>query len=118
MKPRLYLDEDVLPALARVLRSAGYDVMSAHETRAFGRSDEDQLSAATAQGRVLLSFNYRDFIRLALEWHAAGRSHAGIVVSYHQYRRRDLRQLRQAVIRLLDRLTADDLANAVYVLNA
>lgn len=117
MRARLYLDEDVLPELARVLRSAGHDAVSAHELGALGLTDEEQLIRATGEGRVLLSFNYRHFIRVAREWFAAGRHHAGIVVSYRQYRRRGLRELRRAVARLLDTVSGEELENSVYVLD-
>lgn len=118
MKARLYLDEDVLPELARVLRSAGLDVVSSHEQGNLGLSDEEQLARATADGRALLTFNYRHFIALARDWWIAERSHAGVIVSYRQYRRRELRDLRRASVRLLETVDAEDLANAVYVLDA
>jgi len=44
-------------------------------------SDEDQLAFATSQGRAIYTFNYSDFAALDAQWHAAGRSHAGIIVS-------------------------------------
>lgn len=84
MRARLYLDEDVLPDLAPILRAAGHEVVSAHEARALGLSDEDQLARATAEIRALVTFNYHDFIRIGHEWFAAGRSHAGIVISHRQ----------------------------------
>lgn len=117
MRARLYLDEDVLPELARVLRAAGHEVVSAHEVAALGVSDEEQLGRAAAEGRALLTFNYRDFLKLAREWFGAGRSHAG-VVSYGQYRHRELGELRDAVIALLETLTAEDLRDTVWVLDA
>ena len=117
MRARLYLDEDVLPDLARVLRSAGHDVLSAHEVGALGIGDEDQLARATAEGRALLSFNYRHFIKIGHDWFVAGRPHAGIVVSYRQYRRRELRDLAQTVAALLSALTAQDLENSVRILD-
>ena len=117
MRARLYLDEDVLPELARVLRSAGHDAVSAHETGALGLSDEDQLARATAEGRVLLTFNCRDFIAIAQEWARADRTHAGIVVSYRQYRRRELGDLRRAAVRLLDAANREQLTNSVFVLD-
>jgi hypothetical protein len=107
----LYLDEDVLPELARVLRSAGIDAVSAHEVGALGTSDEDQLLRAAADGRALLS------LPLARDWAHAGRRHAGLILSYRQYRRRELRDLRRAIIRLLDSVPREQLDNAVYVLD-
>lgn len=117
MKPRLYLDEDILPDLARVLRSAGHDVVSAHETGALGLTDEEQLERAAADDRALLTFNFHDFLRIGREWFLAGRWHAGIVVSYHQYRRQELRELTRNVSRILSDLSAGDLENAVWILD-
>jgi hypothetical protein len=86
---RLYLDEDIVPELARILRSRGFDVVSVHEIGALGLPDEEQLRRA-ADARILLIFNYHDFLPIFSEWLAAGRNHAGIVVSYRQYRRNQL----------------------------
>lgn len=81
---RLYLDEDVLPGLARLLGVQGYDVVSAHEVGALRLSDEEQLLRASAEGRAILTFNYTDFLQLGREWFRAGRAHSGIIVSYRQ----------------------------------
>jgi predicted nuclease of predicted toxin-antitoxin system len=117
VRARLYLDEDVIPELARVLRSAGHDAVSSHELGALGATDEEQLVRAATEGRALLSFNFRHFIRLAREWSDVGRHHAGIVISYRQYRRSELRNLRRAIVRLLDTTTAEDLDDSFYVLD-
>ena len=117
MRARLYLDEDVLPDLARVLRSEGHDVVSAHETGALGLTDEDQLRRASGEGRVLVSFNYRHYIVLARDWFAANRPHAGIVISYRQYRRKDLRELRKTVLRMVDLVSAEEFESSLYVLD-
>lgn len=116
MRARLYLDEDVLPELARLLRAAGHDAISVHEVGALGLSDEEQLLRAATDDRALVSFNYSHFIRIAKEWTAEGKHHAGIVISYRQYRRRELGELRRAVMRLLDTVPAESLAESVYVL--
>ena len=117
MRPRLYLDEDVIPELARVLRSQGHDAVSAHEVGALGAGDEEQLLRATADERTLLSFNYRHFLGIGRDWFVAGRAHAGIIVSFHQYRRQELRELTRAVLTLLDTLTAEELRNSVRILD-
>jgi hypothetical protein len=67
----LYLDEDVVPDLARLLRGHGHDVVSAHERERQGVSDEDQLRDATAEGRALLTFNFPD-TRTSCDWGANG----------------------------------------------
>jgi uncharacterized protein with PIN domain len=117
VKARLYLDEDVLPDLARLLRIAGVDAISTHESDALGLSDEEQLARATSQGRALLSFNFRHFVPISREWSTAGRRHSGILVSYRQYPRRELGELRRVVIRLLDSVAAEELENSTYVLD-
>lgn len=93
-------------------------MISAHEVAALGLSDEEQLARAAAEQRALLSFNYRDFLKLGRDWFDAERPHAGIIVSYRQYRHGQLRQLSRVVLALLETLSADDLKNAVYVLDA
>lgn len=117
MRAELYLDEDVLPDLTPILRGLGYDVVSAHETDALGLSDEEQLQRATAENRAIFTFNYHDFIRLGIEWFASNRSHAGIVISYRQYTHRELRALRQAVTKLLNAVSAEDMRNSIWILD-
>jgi len=115
--PRLYLDEDVVPELARMLRSHGYDATSVHEAGAFELEDDEQLERASREGRTLLTYNYHDFLRIDEEWFRAGRSHAGIVISYRQSSRAELGSLFRAVVALLEALTADELQDSVAVLD-
>jgi hypothetical protein len=117
LRARLYLDEDVLPDLARVLRAAGHDVTSAHESDALGLSDEDQLRRATDESRALLTFNYRHYLKLGRDWFLARRNHSGIIVSYRQYRRNELRELSRRVSQMLTTLSAEDLEDSVWVLD-
>ena len=76
-----YLDEDISRHVAEGSRHIGIDAISVHE---IGRAnkripDEDQLIAATAEGRVLVTYNRADFQILDAQWRAAGRSHSGIL---------------------------------------
>ena len=117
MTPRLYLDEDVVPELARMLRSHGHDAISAHEVGGLQLTDPEQLERASNDGRTLLTYNYHDFLRINEEWFIAGRSHAGIVISYRQYARSELGTLSRAAVVLLESLTAEDLRDSVAVLD-
>jgi len=83
MAIRLYLDEDVDPLLAQVLRDRGVDCLSTHEANNRGLSDPDQMAFATAQGRAILTFNVKDFVPLAQKYSASGQHHTGIIVSDH-----------------------------------
>lgn len=62
---RLYLDEDATQhALVEALRMRDVDVTFALEVRMRAASDEDQLVWCEREGRVLDSFNVKDFSRL------------------------------------------------------
>ena len=117
MKPRLYLDEDVSPLLARLLRNLGHDVVSAHEVGTSGETDREQFRRATSGGRAILTYNYYDFEVIAREEAAAGRSHAGIIISYRQYTRRQLGALAALVAAFLESTTADELRNVTRALS-
>ncbi|MGH2872208.1 MAG: DUF5615 family PIN-like protein [Solirubrobacteraceae bacterium] len=78
---RLFLDAHVSARrIATALREA-HDVRAADEERELdGWEDEQLLAVATAQGRVMVTFNVADFARITTEWAAAGRSHAGCLL--------------------------------------
>ena len=117
MRPRLYLDEDVIPDLARILRSRGSDAISVHEIGALGLSDEEQLARASAEGRAILTFNYQDFLEIGEAWFLAGRNHAGIIISYHQYGRREIGDLLRAVLALMDVVSSEELRDTIHFLD-
>lgn len=77
---RLYLDENLSPRLAEVLRSRGLDAVSAHEVGKVQLSDRRQLEYATAQGRAVLTRDVGDFSGLAIGAVAANADHAGIIL--------------------------------------
>ncbi len=112
---RLYLDEDVTDTLVPALRQRGYAIQPTAEAGRLGASDEAQLAYAAEQGMVILTYNVDDFVRLAREWHFAGREHAGILVS-QQFSRREFGELLRRVLRLLNSLTAAEMRNQVIFL--
>ena len=61
----LYLDEDVHPRLAMILRERGFDVLTTAEARMLERSDPEQLEFAAQHGRVIFTHNIGDYARLA-----------------------------------------------------
>jgi predicted nuclease of predicted toxin-antitoxin system len=111
----IYTDEDVGPHLAPALQRRRYTAQSTVEAGNFENSDEAQLIYATAQGMAFLTYNIQDFIPLARSWYLAGREHAGIILS-EQFSQRQFGELLRRVLRLLDRLTADELYNQVIFL--
>lgn len=101
-RAKLYLDEDITDLLARVLRSAGYDVVSAHEVGRRGKTDREQLMYTIAEGRAILSFNVAHFPNLA-RWAFDNQiEHCGIAISTQL----DFKTLLHHVQALLDNISA------------
>lgn len=113
MRIKLYLDEDVLPLLAALIRQRGYDVVSAHELGHQGLSDEDHLTFATNQGRILVSYNVRDYHRLALQRFMSGEDHAGIILGHRQFSRDELGHAIRALMKFVDNIQAENMVNIV-----
>jgi hypothetical protein len=80
--PRLHLDADTsMKALHMALVARGYDVTRTPETwMARDATDTEQLLGATAQGRVLFTFNTHDFPVLAQQYP----QHGGLVLAAQQ----------------------------------
>lgn len=105
---KLYLDENIAPALASVLRGRGYDVVSAHEVGMRGKKDEEQLEYAISQGRVLMTFNAKHFAPLAEKYFREGREHYGIVAT----KTLDLAGLIRLTINMFQKATPEQLKNS------
>jgi hypothetical protein len=113
VKARLYLDDDVDSALAGLLRLRGVDAVSSLEADTVGWPDEQHPERAAAEGRALVSYNFHDYLPLAEEWYRAGRDHAGIVLSFTQFRRAQLGEALRRTLRLLVVVSDDELRNTV-----
>ena len=75
---RLYADENFDRAVVMELRRLGHDVLTAQEAGQAnqGIADRDQFTFAIGQGRAVLTFNRRHFIRL----HGQMQPHHGLLV--------------------------------------
>ena len=115
MTIRLYLEEDSMRyALVRALRARGVDVVTALEAGMIGREDRAHLDFATAQGRVLYSFNVGDFYRLHAAYSAEGKSHAGMILARQQHYSAG-EQMRR-LLKLIDAKSAEGMWNQVEFL--
>jgi hypothetical protein len=82
---RIQLDEDCQArALAKALQAHGIDAKTTNELGLAGVDDDRQLEAAHPAGRVLVTNNICDFVRMHGRWLAEGRSHSGIIVFAQQ----------------------------------
>ena len=112
---RLYLDRHIMTRLAVDLRGRGYDVLTTEEAGKDRAADEEQLAFATVERRAIVTFNIRHFAPLHEAWQAAGRPHAGIIVS-QQLGSRQYGWLLQRMLRLVNHFTAEEMVgNLVHL---
>jgi hypothetical protein len=60
------------------------DVLTASDCGMVGRSDEEHLRYAGGGGRVLYSFNIRDYSLLHKQWTASAQEYSGIILALQQ----------------------------------
>jgi predicted nuclease of predicted toxin-antitoxin system len=79
---RLLLDAHLSGArIAEALRDRGHDVRAADEERELdGWADEALLALAADEGRVMVTFDVKDFPDIARRWAEARRPHAGCAI--------------------------------------
>lgn len=117
MTIRFYFDEDSMwHTLISALRARSIDVQTALEATMIERADEDHLAWATAQGRVLCSFNIGDFYRLHTSYLAQHKSHSGIVLTRQQ--QYSVGEYMRRLLHLMASLTAEEMHNRVEFLSA
>ena len=102
-------------ALVRALRAHGVDVIAALEVGAVECEDKDHLDYATAQGRVLFSFNVRDFCRLHTVYLTEGKSHAGMILARQQHY--SVGEQMRRLLKLIATKSAEDMKNQVEFLS-
>ena len=93
-----YLDEDLSPSIALLLRRRGVDATSAHEAGNSQVPDRGQLAHATREGRAIVTRNVVDFLRLAFDAVAANTRHAGIVLVPSSFRGDEYKRIADALI--------------------
>ena len=81
---RFLLDAHVSgPRVGHRLTAAGHDVRALDQELALeGLDDDEVLWLASAEERILVTHNIRDFPAILREWAAAERSHAGVILVY------------------------------------
>ena len=104
-----YFDQHIPAAATAGLRQHGVDVLTAQEANRYGASDQDQLAFATANGRVVVTF---DTDLLTLD--ATGLPHGGI--AWCPATKYSIGQLIQALLLVHGVLDSDDMRNHVEYL--
>jgi hypothetical protein len=96
---RFLLDEDMNPEVAVIGRGLGLDVVSVHEIDRRGFADEAQLRFAVGEGRIVVTRNRDDFIRLTLSLYEAGEVHHGVLIVPHSLPNNRPEHLAHALVR-------------------
>ena len=113
---RLYFDEDAMQhALVVAFRARRVDVSTASDSGMVGRSDEEHLRHANIDGRVLYSFNIRDYSLLHEQWIASGREHSGIILASQQ--RYSIGEQLRRLLHLLNRKPAAEMLSRLEYLS-
>jgi predicted nuclease of predicted toxin-antitoxin system len=98
---RLLLDIHISPVVAQTLATEDIDIVSLRDwrdKRFRGSADEEILSVAYLEGRVLVTYDKHTIPDILAALGAAGRSHAGVVlVDKHTVSQRDIGGLIRAI---------------------
>ncbi len=103
----LYFDEDVSASIVENLRTRGFDVLSARDAGALGKSDDEQTLYAVSQRRAIVTHNRVDFEKQHRKFLESGMKHYGVIVAQ---RRRDA-EVVSKLLALLDAVTAEEMQN-------
>jgi hypothetical protein len=94
----LYLDENLSPRIAEMLRARGLDAVSAHEVSGnIQLDDRSQLLYAAGSRRAIVTCDIEDFAELTGEFIATNREHAGIVFVPPSFRSDEFAAIADAV---------------------
>ncbi len=77
---KYYLDEDLNPKIAEILRKEGIDAVSAREAGKLQETDLEQLEHASSKKRCMVTRNRNDFIKLTVQFFNENRPHFGVLI--------------------------------------
>jgi predicted nuclease of predicted toxin-antitoxin system len=112
---KLYLDANLSPRIAAMLRARGIDAVSAHEVGHTQLDDRAQLRYATRSERVIVTCDIRDYAALTAETIASNESHAGIILVPSSVRTDECGTIVKGLARIV-RQYPDGLADTVVYL--
>lgn len=107
---KVYIDEDVRPILAEILRERGYDAISTLEANMNGSTDKAQMDFAIKDKRAILTHNIKDFVQIHKVYQSR---HFGIILSDQI----SLKELLRRTLRFLARSVADKVQGKIIWLS-
>ena len=103
----LYFDEDVSVGIVENLRTRGFDVLSARDADALGKSDDEQMLYAVSLRRAVVTHNRVDFEKQHTKFLESGMTHYGMIIA----KRRKDAEVVSKMLALLDSVTAEEIRN-------
>jgi len=103
----LYFDEDVSAGIVENLRTRGFDVLSARDAGALGKSDDEQMLYAVSLRRAVVTHNRVDFEKQHRRFLEGGMKHYGVIIA----KRRKDAEVVTKLLALLDAVTAEEMQN-------
>ena len=98
---KVYLDEDLSPVIAGLLRNHGIDATTAQDVGNVQLEDQAQLAYAAREGRAIVTANVIDFIELAHEAVATNTEHPGIILIPSSLRGDEFQAIADAIFQAL-----------------
>ena len=89
------------------LRTRGFDVLSAREAGALGKSDDEQMLYAVSLRRAVVTHNRVDFEKQHRRFLEGGMKHYGVIIA----KRRKDTEVVTNLLALLDAVTAEEMQN-------
>ncbi len=77
---KYYIDEDLNPKIAEILRKDEIDAVSAKEAGMLQASDLEQFKYAASKKRCMVTRNRNDFIRLTVQFFNENMPHYGLLI--------------------------------------
>jgi predicted nuclease of predicted toxin-antitoxin system len=105
----LYVDEDVSVLVATLVSARGFQSLTTRDAKRLGGSDAEQLAFAAERQMAILTHNRADFEALAQQYERQTQAHCGIIIAV----RRPPYEIGRRVLRLLNRITAEEMDNQV-----
>jgi hypothetical protein len=113
-----YLDENLSPQIAEILRARQLDVISAHEVGNTQLDDRRQLQYAAGVGRAMVTCDIADFTALAVEFIGANIEHQGVVLIPSTFRTDEFSAIAGAIEQLARECPAGLRGTVVYLRRA
>ena len=105
MKPRFLLDEQLSQKLAEAARALGLDVRAVCDSTLAGRDDVAILSAAVADGRILITIDIGGFMPLLTKFFLEGTKIPGLIlVNPKTFPSQDVKVLLRSLKSMADRI--------------